>query len=569
MFDIMLKSSDVFWIDSGVFGIIIIKLLQYFWRFFMSLVAIMKGVFGVVESVGVIRRLVDGLDSTPSAVGQQKPIFSCCGQPQGKGAPQRSPKFALMDALWALNNKVKGAGAPTKHTDFDLQAVLGVLDGLTAELTARGVDDSHVQHFNVLRALLRHLEGKAKDSEDRNTALSGVLQLMSDVLHGSDEISQDLLTLIQHPSSPHFESLFQDVLTSSEPAVSAPSAGDSEVRAEEGALKDLFNVDTLDKDILLGFLSKLQAHQNDEESAQKIKSGLFGKLMRSAQEAFVSRHTDDDASAEAHAALRALLGKNSNVLIETAREVSHDDSDEELIGDTQKLILSLSKAFHQRAPMRHVGLVMLSALATVPGVQPYWASLLSMITASSQTPMLLICGIGALALGGLILLARQHFKAYKAIKSLNNALPESANLALLQKLHRRNGLAQIALGALFVGVAGFATYVQWPLIASVFMGASMVVQGLMVALSALLVIAVVYFGVQAFKDHGKIHDVIRSAHSTAESLSSTDAAPARRARARAAVDVVAVPSAARSAAAADRSSLNDGEEAPALNAAAS
>ena len=138
--------------------------------------------------------------------------------------------------------------------------------------------------------------------------------------------------------------------------------------------------------------------------------------------------------------------------------------------------------------------------------------------------MLPIYGIGAFALVGLILIARQHFKAYKAIKSSKNEQAESPNLALLQILHRRNGWAQIALGALFVGVAGCATYVQWPLITSVFMGASMVMQGLMVALPALLVIAVVYFGVQDFKDHGRIHDAINqigSAHSAAETFSAT------------------------------------------------
>ena len=213
--------------------------------------------------------------------------------------------------------------------------------------------------------------------------------------------------------------------------------------------------------------------------------------------------------------------------------------------NVQTLIASLRGAF-QRSPVRHVVLVILSALATAPAVQPYWASLLSMITTSSQMQMLPIYGIGALALIGVLLLAQHHFEARALISSSPDEksffTPKTTDN--IQKLHRRNGWLQIGLGALFVAVSVCAVYVQWPLIASVFVSSSLLVQGLMVALPALLVLGAVYFGVQDFKHHRKINDEIAEfIPKTRFDGTATAASPS--------VDLVSTASAVPAAAAAD------------------
>ena len=419
----------------------------------MSLMAVINGVFGAVQAAKAVGDVIYRLEKKvlPSAGTGSPPrgLVPCCGNPNP--ITQQillTHKVRLKGALTQLKHQLSASDAVDHHEAFKIDPLIDVLQSIT-RMSQDKVNDESVEHdqsaherlhghVSVVSELFEHLKGKAEDGSDRHAPLSKILDLLIQAVDGEQTHSK-LLDLVQahHADLDDFKGLFQDLLTSSEPAVAALSAGNSEGGAEGAAealaLNNLFNVnalDTLDEDALLGFLKELQAHQNDE-NAENIEDELFGKLMRSAQEAFVSRHTGNDASGDAGAALRALLGEESGLLIEAAREVIdevieddvvptenrnvfervvdavgnifepdpsddehapsdlavHADSDAALAHDIQDLIPSLSKAF-QRAPVRHVGLVILSALATAPGVQPYWASLLSMITASSQTPML-------------------------------------------------------------------------------------------------------------------------------------------------------------------------------------
>jgi hypothetical protein len=524
---------------------------------FMSLVAIINGVFGVVQAVKAVGDVISQLGALPSSAGKgSPPRVACCANPNP--IPQQTlvtHKVQLKRALAQLKNQVSGSGAVDHHEAFKIDPVIDVLQSITQmsqdkvnDDTVVHGEDAHISlrgHVSVVSELFKHLKGKAEDDDDRNAPLSKVFDLLIQAVDGEQTHSK-LLDLVQahHADLDDFKGLFQDLLTSSEPSsdsaltedVSEESAVESPRAegSEEGALNALFNVRTLDQDVLKGFLKELQDHQGG--SAQdNIPAKMFEKLMKDVQKVLISFDSEEAASVGAlldpkfaHLSLdseatmmQAIFSENSahrKLSSEVASEANDQASstkagpiDARLRGNVQTLIASLRGAF-QRSSVRHVVLVILSALATAPAVQPYWAFLLSMITTSSQMQMLPIYGIGALALIGVLLLAQHHFEARALISSSPDEksffTPKTTDN--IQKLHRRNGWLQIGLGALFLGVAGYAVYVQWPLIASVFVSSSLLVQGLMVALPALLMLAAVCFGVQDFKHHGEINNLLKS-----------------------------------------------------------
>ena len=570
----------------------------------MSLVAVINGVFGVVQAVKAVGDVINQLGALPSSAGQGSPSkgsMACCANPNA--IPQKIiHKAQLKRALAQLKNQVFESDAVDHHEAFEIDPLIDVLQSIT-QMSQEKVNDDSVEHdqraherlrghVSVVSELFKHLKGKAEDDDDRNAPLSKILDLLIQAVDG-EQTHSNVLDLVQahHADLDDFKGLFQDLLTSSEPsfdsaltedvseesAVESPRAEDS----EEGALNALFNVRTLDQDVLKDFLKEFQARQKDsvenemptesfeklmkdvqkvlisfdpKEAAsvdtlldsqfahlslgdsaartiQRVTRGWLARLARNARKAAITMmqalfrenatrgalppEVKSDASDRAfaelpNAALEDATAQESDATVEVRSNDKFGSNDAPLREDVQGLIESLRGAF-QRSSVRHVVLVILSALATAPAVQPYWAFLLSMITTSSQMQMLPY-GIGALALMGVILLARHHFEAQALILSSPDEksffTPKTTDN--IQTLHRRNGWLQIGLGALFLGVAGYAVYVQWPLIASVFVSSSLLVQGLMVALPALLMVAAVYFGVQDFKHHGEINNLLKS-----------------------------------------------------------